>query len=71
MWKIFITYSDKSKCTLTGNHTDIPYPLAIKYFSDYVNGRPCRAVYQRYPKKNYPVMDLIDKINEMTERENI
>lgn len=24
MWKIFITYDDKSKVTLTGKHKDIP-----------------------------------------------
>ena len=27
MWKIKITYSDKSKLTLTGKHKDIPYRI--------------------------------------------
>lgn len=65
MWKIRITYDDKSKLTLTGKHKDIPYRLAVKYFMEYVNGRNCEAVYQRYPKKNYPAMDLFEKIDEM------
>ena len=41
MWKIKITYEDKSKATLTGKHKDIPYRLAVKYFMEYVNGRQC------------------------------
>ena len=48
-------------------HKDIPYRLAVKYFIDYVNGRRCEAIYQQYPKKKYPEMDLFDKINEMEE----
>jgi len=51
--------------TLTGKHKDIPYRLAMKYFMEYVNGRRCEAVYQRYPKKTYPAMDLFEKIEEM------
>lgn len=35
MWKIFFEYSDKSKCTLTGKHKDIPLNLAIKYHNQY------------------------------------
>lgn len=67
MWKIKITYDDKSKLTLTGKHKDIPYRLAVKYFHDYVNGRRCEAIYQQYPKKKYLEMNLFDKINEMEE----
>ena len=33
MWKIKITYSDKSKCTLTGKSKDISLELAVKYFN--------------------------------------
>ncbi len=65
MWKIKITYDDKSKLTLTGEHKDIPYRLAVKYYMEYVNGRQCEAVYQQYPKKNHKEMDLFDKIDEM------
>ncbi len=65
MWKIRITYYDKSQLTLTGKHKDIPYRLAVKYFMEYVNERRCEAVYQRYPKKKYPAMDLFEKIDEM------
>ena len=70
MWKIRITYDDKSKLTLTGKHKDIPYRLAVKYFMEYVNGRPCEAIYQQYPKNKYPEMDLFDKIDQM-EREGL
>lgn len=65
MWKIKIEYDDKSRLTLTGKHKDIPLRLAVKYHKEYVSGRRCRAVYQRYPKKNYPEMDLFDKIDEL------
>ena len=62
MWKIFITYNDKSKVTLTGKHKDIPLRLAWKYYMRYVNGKTCHAVYQQYPKKNHESMDLMEKI---------
>lgn len=65
MWKIKISYDDKSELTLTGKHKDIPYRLAVKYFMDYVNGRQCKAVYQQYPKKDHPEKDLFDKIDQM------
>lgn len=31
MWKIKIVYSDKSKCSITGKHRDIPLELAKHY----------------------------------------
>lgn len=65
MWKIFIEYDDKSKTTITGNQSDIPYRLAVKYYQEYVSGRRCKAIYQRYPKKNYEPMTLFDKIDEL------
>lgn len=66
MWKIFITYNDKSKITLTGKQKDIPLRLALEYYRLYANGSSCSsAKYQRYPKKNYPEMDLTDKIEEL------
>lgn len=67
MWKIKITYDDKSKATLTGKHKDIPYRLAVKYFMEYVNGRQCEAIYQQYPKNDHPEMSLSDKIEELEE----
>lgn len=69
MWKIKIEYDDKSKVTLTGKHKDIPLRLAMKYYKEYIPGRRCRAVYQRYPKKNYPEVDLINKIIELRREE--
>lgn len=66
MWKIFIEYDDKSKITLTGKHKDIPLRLALKYNLLYANSQSCiGAKYQRYPKKNYPEMSLMDKIEEL------
>ncbi len=62
MWKLFITYDDKSKVTLTGKHKDIPLRLALKYHREYVSGKRCRAVYQQYHKKDHESMDLMDKI---------
>lgn len=63
MWKIFFEYRDKSKCTITGRHKDIPLSLAIKYHNQFINA--CKAVYQQYPKKNHKPMDLIEKIEEL------
>lgn len=66
MWKIFIEYNDKSNITLTGKHKDIPLELALKYNRLYANSISCvSAKYQRYPKKNYAEMDLMDKIEEL------
>lgn len=66
MWKIFIVYDDKSKITLTGKHKDIPLRLALQYNGLYANSPSCvSAKYQRYPKKKYPEMDLMDKIEEL------
>ena len=65
MWKIFITYDDKSKVTLTGKHKDIPLRLALKYHREYVSGKRCRAVYQQYPKKEHEGMDLMEKIERL------
>lgn len=69
MWTIFIDYPDKSKLTLTGKHKDIPLRLAEKYYKDYAN-TICKAVYQRYPKKGYPAVGLIEKIEKLRREEN-
>lgn len=68
MWKIKIDYEDKSQCVLTGKGKDIDLRLAKKYYDEYVSNR-CTAVYQRYPKKDYPEMDLYDKIEELEDAE--
>lgn len=66
MWKIFIEYDDKSKIVLTGKHKDIPLELAINYNILYANSPSCiSAKYQRYPKKSYHEMNLMDKIEEL------
>lgn len=64
MWKIFIDYSDKSKLTLTGKHKDIPLRLAEKYYKRYAT-TICNAVYQRYPKKDYAAVGLLEKIEQL------
>ena len=69
MWKIFITYDDKSKVTLTGKHKDIPLRLALKYHREYVSGKRCRAIYQPYPKKGHKSMDLMDKIEQLEQED--
>lgn len=72
MWKIKIIYKDKSSCTLTGNHKEIPLELAVNYFNKYVTDRVIRSArYQQYPKKDYSEMDLLEKIEELWEREDI
>ena len=71
MWKIFITYDDKSKVTLTGKHKDIPLRLAWKYYLEYVNGKRClRSEYQQYPKNEHESMDLMDKIEQLEQEGN-
>lgn len=61
MWKILFTYSDQSKLTLTGKKKDISLRLAIKYYKEYgLNAES--SIYQRYPKKEYEPISLIDKI---------
>lgn len=64
MWKIFIEYPDKSKLTLTGKHKDIPLRLAVKYYKRYAS-TICKAVYQRYPKKDYEPIELYEKIEQL------
>ncbi len=65
MWKIRITYDDKSRITLTGKDKDISLRLAVKYHNLYVSGRRCTAKYQQYPKSKHEEMDLSDKIDEL------
>lgn len=66
MWKIFFEYDDRSKCTLTGKHKDIPLNLAIKYQNTY-GIEAVKATYQQYPKKNHKPIQLIEKIDELRE----
>lgn len=68
MWKIFFEYSDKSKCTFTGKHKDIPLELAVKYYNQY-GVRASKAIYQRYPKKDCEPIDLYEKIEQLQESE--
>lgn len=70
MWKIKIEYDDHSKCTLTGEHKDIPLRLAEKYYDQYGNNPHCtKCEYQQYPVKKHKAMDLIEKIDELEEAE--
>lgn len=68
MWKIFFEYSDKSKCTLTGKHKDIPLRLAVQYHNQY-GIHACKSIYQQYPKKAYKPMVLLEKIEQLQESE--
>lgn len=65
MWKIFIEYPDKSKLTLAGKHKDIPMRLAAKYYNDYAADRKRKAIYQRYPKKDFEPIGLFEKIEQL------
>ncbi len=65
MWKIRIVYADKSKCTLTGKHMDIPLDLARHYYNQYAAGKQVKATYQQYPKKDHKEMDLFQKIEDL------
>lgn len=72
MWKIFITYGDESKVTITGGHRDIPMELAWKYYNQYVNRKrdnAVYAVYQQYPKKDHAPMELMEKIEKLEKGE--
>ena len=69
MWKIFFTYSDGSKCTLTGKQKDIDLRLARKYHNQY-GIQTISSMYQQYPKKNNEAMDLMDKIEELESEES-
>lgn len=71
MWKLIITYDDNSKLIITGKHKDIPLRLAQKYHNEYVSGNRCKAVYQRYPKKKYEAINLMDKMEELIMSEDI
>lgn len=62
--EIFIEYPGKSKLMLTGKHKDIPLRLAEKYYNEYAN-TICKAVYQRYPKKDYAAVGLFEKIEQL------
>ncbi len=68
MWKIFIEYQDKSKCTLTGKHKEIPLRLTKEYYNLYGVARAEKAIYQQYPKKDNKPMDFLDKIEELEKR---
>ena len=64
MWKLFFTYADGSKCTVTGKQKDIPLRLAVKYQNTYgVHAE--MSVYQQYPKKSHKPVGLAEKIKEL------
>ncbi|MDD3393934.1 MAG: hypothetical protein PHG19_04750 [Anaerotignum sp.] len=67
MWKLFIEYSDRSKCTITGKQPDISLELAWKCKMQYANGTGGKATYQRYPKSKYQAVSLDEKIEKLEE----
>lgn len=62
MWKIFFTYRDKSKCTVTGKGIITP-ELAVKCFYRY-GLHAVESIYQQYPKKDHEPVPLEEKIRE-------
>lgn len=62
MWKIFFTYSDKSRCTVKGKGTITP-GLAVKSYYRY-GLHAAEAIYQQYPKKDHEPVPLEEKIRE-------
>lgn len=62
MWKIFFTYRDKSKCTVTGKGIITP-ELAVKCFYRY-GLHAAESIYQQYPKKDHEPVPLEEKIRE-------
>ena len=63
MWKIFFTYRDKSKCTVTGKGIITP-ELAVKCFYRY-GLHATESIYQQYPKKDHEPVPLEEKIREL------
>ncbi len=63
MWKIFFTYKDKSKCTVTGKGI-ITSELAVKCFYRY-GLLAAESIYQQYPKKDHEPVPLEEKIQEL------
>lgn len=61
MWKIFFTYSDNSKLTLTGKAKEISQEQIKHYWNQY-GQHASSAIYQQYPKKNYEPVNLIDMV---------
>lgn len=66
MWKIFFTYGDKSKLTLTGKGKEIPLRLICKYYKDY-GIRCASAVYQQYSKKDNEPQDFLEMARKIME----
>lgn len=63
MWKIFFTYGDKSKLTLSHKGNITP-DQALKYYIRYGLVAD-RAVFQQYPKKDHQEMTLEEKLKEI------
>lgn len=71
MWIIRIEYDDHSKITLRGKGKEISLRLARKYQQLHGNSPSCiKCEYQQYPLKNHKPMDLLEKIDELEEKEN-
>ena len=63
MWRIFFTYSDKSRCTVKGKGIITP-ELAVKCFYRY-GLHAAESIYQQYPKKDHEPVPLEEKIQEL------
>ena len=62
MWRIFFTYSDKSRCTVKGKGIITP-ELAVKCFYRY-GLHAAESIYQQYPKKDHAPVPLEEKMRE-------
>ena len=63
MWKIFFTYSDKSRCTVQGKGIITP-GLAVKCYYRY-GLHAAESIYQQYPKKYHEPVPLEEKMREL------
>lgn len=63
MWKIFFTYSDKSRCTVQGKGIITP-GLAVKYYYRY-GLHAAENIYQQYPKKDHEPVPMEEKMREL------
>lgn len=69
MWKIFFTYSDRSKLTVTHKGC-ITFEQALKYHIRYGLIADA-AVFQQYPKKDNAAVSLEEKLKEIWNAEEI
>lgn len=63
MWRIFFTYSDKSRCTVKGKGAITPGLVVQCYYRYGLHA--AESIYQQYPKKDHEPVPLEEKIREL------